>query len=185
VPGTQFPARYTRVAAHRFKLAELSARKHRSEFLTWRQALAQTIVVGLALAISSCASAEKPSPATVAALRKLPEDHLFFAGSSTIGEADYSATGVDAGGAAPYAGWIMGTSALQADVLSFYQQQLGQLGWQRNDADVIRGTGETLAAGWQKQQYIFRLGFSRPGDPRNPGHGAYPTVYSISITTKI
>jgi hypothetical protein len=130
------------------------------------------------------ASGGKPSPATVATLRKLPEDHLFFSGSSTIGETDYSATGVDSGGAAPYTGWIMGTSASQADVLSFYQQQLSHRGWQRDEADVIRGTGETLVAGWQKQRYIFRLGFSRPGDPRNPGHGAYPTVYSISISTK-
>ena len=143
-----------------------------------------TIVVGLALAICSCASGAKPSAASVATLRKLPEDHIFFSGSSTIGETDYSATGVDNGGAGPYTGWIMGTSAPQADVLSFYAQQLSQRGWQRDDADVIRGTGEVLVAGWQKGRYIFRLGFSRPGDPRNPGHGTYSTVYAISITMK-
>jgi len=146
--------------------------------------VAQAIVFGLVLAITSCTSNSKPTPASVAELRKLPEDHIFFSGSSTIGETEYSATGVDTGGASPDTGWIMGTPASQADVLSFYEKQLQQRGWQRNDGAVIQTTAETLVAGWQKEQYIFRLGFSRPGDPRNPGNGAYPTVYSMSITTK-
>jgi len=154
--------------------------------------MAWTIVIGLALASTSCAwgnkpgpaMASKPTPASVATLRKLPEDHIFFPGSSTIGETEYSATGIDSGGASPYAGWILATSAPQADVWRFYQRQLDQLGWQRDDVDVTQGTAETLVAGWQKQRYIFRLGFSRPGDPRNPGHGLYPTVYSILVTNK-
>jgi len=160
--------------------------------LSWRWSIAQTTVLAIGLAGSSCtgggqpgvAASNKPEPASIAALRKLPEDHIFFPGSSTIGETEYSATGIDSGGASPDAGWIMGTSAPQADVLGFYDQQLEQRGWQRDDAGVFQGTGETLVAGWRKQQYIFRLGFSRPGDVRNPGGGAYPTVYSILLTTK-
>ena len=136
--------------------------------LSWRWSIARTMVLAIALADSSCtgggqpgvAASNKPEPASIAALRKLPEDHIFFPGPSTIGETEYSATGIDSGGASPDAGWIMGTSAPQADVLGLYDQR----GWQRDDAGVFRGTGETLVAGWRKQQYMFRLAFSRPGD---------------------
>jgi hypothetical protein len=78
----------------------------------------------------------------------------------------------------------MGTTSSQQEVVEFYSQQLKQRGWQRDDTVVIRGTGETVALGWEKAPYIFRLGFDKPGDPRNSGHGEYPTVYSILLTTK-
>jgi hypothetical protein len=117
-------------------------------------------------------------------LRALSEDHIFYPGSTTIGELSYAADGIDAGGAEPYTGWLLGTSARQVDVLEYYDQQLLKRGWSRNDLIVIQTDAETTVAGWQKDGYVFRLGFMIPGDPRTPGNGKYPTVYRFQISAK-
>lgn len=152
--------------------------------------LAQSGLIVLVLLVSGCtltdnsAPTATSSPPSVAALRALPEDHIFYPRAATIGETSYDASGIDSGGANPSGGWIMATNGSEAQVLAYYEQQLKQRGWQRNDSGVFRATSEDMVAGWHKGKYIFRLGFWRPGDPRNPGHGAYPTVYGILLTTE-
>ncbi|TMD45674.1 MAG: hypothetical protein E6I86_14485 [Chloroflexi bacterium] len=158
--------------------------------LAWGQSLAPVIAVAFLLLVPSCTSVGTPaatsssSPPSVKDLQALSEDHIFYPGSATIGETTYDASGIDAGGAHPYAGWIMQTTASESEVLAFYGEQLKQQAWQRNNAGVFKGTAEDMVAGWHKGKYIFRLGFWRPGDPRNPGNGAYPTVYGTLLTTE-
>ena len=157
----------------------------------WGRPLVRVVSVVSALLVTGCISAGTPaatgtssSPPSVKDLQALAEDHIFYPGSATIGETTYDANGIDAGGAHPDAGWIMETSASESAVLSFYDQQLKQRGWQRNDVGVYRSTAEDMVAGWHKGSYIFRLGFWTPGDPRNPGTGAYQTVYGTLLTTE-
>jgi hypothetical protein len=120
-------------------------------------------------------------PASLQELRALPEDHLFYPGSTSIGE-----TGNDDGldGGPPDAGFILGTSAGLPAVASFYRSQLSRRGWHPNDSVVFLGTAESAVFGWTRGPLVFRLGFDQPGDPRNPGAGRYPTVYSIDLSTR-
>jgi len=158
--------------------------------LAWGQSLAPVIAGAFLLLVPSCTSVGTPtattssSPPSVKDLKALRDDHIFYPGSATIGETTYDATGIDAGGAHPDAGWIMQTTASESEVLAFYDEQLKQRTWQRNDASVYKGTAEDMVAGWRKGKYIFRLGFWRTGDPRNPGNGAYRTVYGTLLTTE-
>jgi hypothetical protein len=75
----------------------------------------------------------------------------------------------------------LGTASAAVAVLDFYSTELARRGWRRDDQAIIRGTGEDAAHGWTNGRLIFRLGFKKANDPRNPARGQYPTVYSIDL----
>ncbi len=112
----------------------------------------------------------------------MTEDQIFYPGSQTIGQTANDETGLDAPG--PDTGWVIGTSATSMDVLGFYQRELSGRGWAMNSAAVIRGTSEDHVYGWTKNRLVFRLGFNKSDDPRNPGRDRFPTVYSIDLYTE-
>lgn len=67
---------------------------------------------------------------------------------------------------AAFDGRIYGSQATQEDIFAFYERELANLGWQRDEFAVFTSSGELDSWGWCKPSMIFRLAIKKPGNFR-------------------
>ena len=141
-----------------------------------RLVLAGVLAVGLARCTSSAGTSRS-------SLASLPEAHLFYPQSVVIERLGHGDGNGPDGPVRASEGWLLGTAADRASVEGFYRDQLQQLGWQPDTADVFQGTGETEAIGWRKGVILFRFAIPTKGDVRTPrAADSYTTAYRIDLS---
>lgn len=122
-----------------------------------------------------------PGNWTVARLRRLPEEQLFFPGSMIVGRTQREGARGLEGTYYAHIGYALGTQAPSADVERFYREQLQARGWAR-DPYVIATTADRGVLGWRKGGLTFRLAVLRQHDPRSPPVlDQFATPYTIDI----
>lgn len=81
--------------------------------------------------------------------------------------------------------YMFGTHAGAAEVLDFYERELGRLGWTRDDVAISMSTTDLDIRGWCKPRMTFRLAIKHPRDhPRwiaAAGGTAYPTFFDAGL----
>jgi hypothetical protein len=117
-------------------------------------------------------------------LQQLPEAHLFYPGSTIIGQRGADFDRHVAGGPNPaFYGYALGVNAPEDAVLAFYEQQLPALGWTPSNWDNITGTAERRTLAWRKGNLVFSVAIPLKNDPRNsPVGDGFDTPYTIRVT---
>ena len=145
-----------------------------------------SLQIALALVLSalllSCSHQSKPYGGySLADLRALPEEHLFYPGSDTLGHLGDEASGGPVKPHAASSGYVLGAQAAPGDIEAFYDRELQGRGWGPK-LPVGGATDEVRTVGWRKGALFFRFAVLRPGDPRNPvGAERYTSVYTIVV----
>lgn len=156
-------------------------------------ALMAAVVLALAgaLAVQQVLPARRPRPKaptdyTLAELRQLPEEHLFYPGAAILGQGGHDRGGLrDIG---PQANHLLGAQATPEELYAFYDRELAVAGWgpitPQAQAAISPSGAEESVRGWLKGDIVLRVSVRRKGDPRNPPDDitrAYTTIYLIMV----
>jgi len=148
------------------------------------------VVIGLSVLtlswpLAACQRATPTSGAIISgqALAQYPEYHLYYPGSTLIGQGTKDAETGPSGYSRANAGATLGTDATADEVVAFYTREIAARGWQVSDIDGVGTTSDLAAYGWRKGHVAFRVAILRPHDPRNPtAIDSYRTAYTILLT---
>ncbi len=117
--------------------------------------------------------------------KHVPENQLYYPGALVLGTTFVEAGQSMEGPINAISGHLLGVTASQADVVSFYNRELSERGWTPTSLNSERSTIETAALAWQRSGVVLRLAFLMRGvDPRLPSPSVqahYPTILRIDL----
>ena len=122
---------------------------------------------------------------SLAALRAMPEDRLFYPGSVQLGDHSRRRRHTFEGEFGAASGHRLGSQDAATKIEAWYEQKLRQRGWAPGGpADDIPATSELTARAWQKGAVIFRFSVRLKDHPLSPPRDVvekYETIYDITL----
>ena len=127
-----------------------------------------------------------PGQYSLAQLRQLPEEHLFYPGGEVISQMGReNSPSMPGRQRTVYSGYRVGSQATAAELEAFYHQRLQELAWgPMRPGDVFPTTAEERATGWRKGDLVFRFSILKKAHPLAPPEELtrkYTTIYDIKV----
>ena len=144
-------------------------------------------ILAAALLVASTAGcfSRADDGSSLAALRAMPEDRLFYPGSVQLGDHSRRRRHTFEGRFGAASGHRLGSQDGATKIEAWYDQELAKRGWvPANVSSGFAATTESTARAWQKGAVIFRFSVLLKDHPLSPPRDVvakYETIFEIRL----